>query len=148
MKIVINKCYGGFILSTKGRKTYAGLQGKRLFFYEPLRRMYRHGKDYLRKIPESEVNRFCPYEICYTTKDLGNVLHKYPDEKDIFSYDKNTCRYDPLFVQVIEKLGDAASDRPFSCLEVVEIPDDIECEIEEEDGMEWIVDKKTGREYY
>lgn len=47
------------------------------------------------------------------------------------------ARDDPHLVEVVERLGSAANTR-YSNLKVVEIPDDVEWQIEEYDGCEWI----------
>lgn len=49
-------------------------------------------------------------------------------------------RNDPDLVAVVEELGEAANGR-FSKLRVVEIPDGVEWQIEEYDGLEWIAEK-------
>lgn len=43
-------------------------------------------------------------------------------------------------VQVVETLG-AKANGPYSALKVVEIPDDVEWEIEEYDGSEWVAER-------
>ena len=44
-------------------------------------------------------------------------------------------RDDPDLINVVEKLGESANG-DFANLEIVEIPDDVEWEIDEYDGME------------
>ena len=43
-------------------------------------------------------------------------------------------------IQVVEELGEEANT-PASKLKIVEIPDDVEWEIEEYDGIEWVAEK-------
>jgi hypothetical protein len=49
-------------------------------------------------------------------------------------------RNNPILVEIVEQLGEAANTR-FSELKVVEIPDDVRWQIEEHDGNEWIAEK-------
>jgi hypothetical protein len=49
-------------------------------------------------------------------------------------------RDDPALVEVVERLGPAASG-PLARLVVVEIPDDVEWEIDDSNGMETIQEK-------
>lgn len=81
MKIVINKCCGGFGLSDKALEMYNMLANT-------------------------------------------NLEHAY-------DLDRN----DPILVHVVETLGDDA-DGKFARLRIVEIPDDINWEIAEYDGVE------------
>lgn len=53
-----------------------------------------------------------------------------------FTFDDNK-RTNPDLIKCIETLGERANGE-FACLEVVEIPDDINWEIEDYDGMEWV----------
>lgn len=49
-------------------------------------------------------------------------------------------RSDPDLVAVVESLGGLANGK-FAELKVVEIPDDVEWEINEYDGVEWVAEK-------
>ena len=49
-------------------------------------------------------------------------------------------RNDQYLVRVIEELGDDANGR-FSELKLVNIPDEVEWQIEEYDGLEWVAEK-------
>jgi hypothetical protein len=134
MKVVINKCYGGFGLSLKAQKEYLKLIGKEAFFY---------AKDYKAKTYTriEDLDGSCIFS--YTlTKDFGDSFGELSsDNYDKYGfYDGNIERDDPNLVAVVEKLGDESSGDCGS-LRVVEIPDDIEWEIDEYDGMESIEEK-------
>ena len=88
MKIVINKCYGGFSLSPAGTKRF---------------------------------------------RELGGKLAEYDEAS------RRSERNDPLLVQAVEELGEAA-DGTRAELKVVEIPDGVNWTIEEYDGREWIAE--------
>jgi hypothetical protein len=82
-----------------------------------------------------------------TEKELKSSLFVLYTKSPELSFENEFCfserdieRNDSLLVQVVEELGDLASGT-FSCLKVVEIPDNIEWEIEEYDGMEWVSEK-------
>ena len=47
------------------------------------------------------------------------------------------ARNDPKLVECVEKLGEEANDA-YAELKVVEIPDDVNWEIGEYDGLEWV----------
>lgn len=49
-------------------------------------------------------------------------------------------RADPDLISVFEEMGDLANGR-YSCLKIVEVPDDVEWEIDEYDGNEWVAEK-------
>ena len=87
MKVVINRCYGGFSLSEKAYE-YLG-------------------------IPWDEYGFKCR------------------DKED---------RTNLKLVECVEKLGEDANGT-FAELKVVDIPDGVEWEIEEYDGMEWVAEK-------
>ena len=108
MKLVLNKCYGGFSLSQKGVALYFELQGWTL-------------------VTEDEL-AFCP-------------MH-YKDKKSDknYWYDRNLKRNDPILLQVVETLGDEANGI-YAKLEVIEIPDDIDWEINDYDGYEYVEEK-------
>lgn len=62
--------------------------------------------------------------------DLYNSLS---DTKTDYAFEIE--RNDPILIQVIETLGDEANGR-FAKLDIIDIPDDVEWEISEYDGME------------
>jgi hypothetical protein len=85
MKIVINKCYGGFGLSDAAFTRYKN--------------------------------------------ESGNTEISYYD----------IPRADPILISIVEELGEDSYGQ-FSQLSIVEIPDGVEWEVEEYDGMEWIAE--------
>jgi len=124
MKIVINKCYGGFGLSDKAFERYLELKGikwvekDRCYFTIPI-------KEYDKKSEES-LKKYGDYR---GVNDKGYCLSVYDINRD-----------DPMLIKVVEELGEEANDI-FSNLEIVEIPDGVDWEIEEYDGMESIHEK-------
>ena len=132
-KVVINKCYGGFGLSILAIKEYLKLKGKEVYFYQM-------NNIYYQKISDSKDGMFVH---CFT-KDFGEKFY----DKDISNEDwdkysfssKNIERDDEDLVKVVKKLKDKANTM-CSNLKVVEIPEDIEWQIEEYDGNEWISEK-------
>jgi hypothetical protein len=141
MKLVINKCYGGFSLSPLAVKRMAELRGEECFFFKEKSRKY------------------TPITIEKAQKEFLWTAFKVKNPTDYFSYENFhslsiedkvklnqsyskvnlTCRpenrSDPLLVQTVEELGEKANG---SCaeLKIIEIPDGIEWEINEYDGME------------
>ena len=135
MKVVINTCYGGFGLSPLGVKAYLQRKGKDAFFYEQTKYSFqKDGVDEYTKVEASSHNK--SRMIYTTTKDLGEKFNKFPDYEAHFSY-YEIERNDVDLVAVVEELKDKANG---SCakLKVVVIPDDIEWEIDEYDGMEHV----------
>jgi hypothetical protein len=126
MKVVINKCFGGFNLSYKAMMRYAELKGIKLYAFKDVI----NGKD-IRHEPwdGKEDALFCHYS---TSPDPGKINDCYFSGHDI-------DRDDPLLVQVVEEMGDEASGR-YAALEIVEVPDDIEWHVEEYHGNEHIAE--------
>jgi hypothetical protein len=56
------------------------------------------------------------------------------------TYGRDITRNNPILVEIVEQLGEAA-DGGFAELKVVEIPDDVKWQIEEYDGNEWVAEK-------
>ena len=143
MKVVVNRCFGGF-----------GLSGAA---YEKLAQW---GVP-VRKYVEQE----CGEDGCYNSppENEGEVIFDrdltLPGENDshdrlYWAYKESascvTRRYwdgwtrenraHPLVVRAVEELGEAANG-DFAELEVVEIPDGIEWEIDEYDGSERVAER-------
>jgi len=125
MKIVINRCYGGFSLSHEGILAYAKRKGLKLWWQE----------DY-EKVQVGEYGRAQlsggPFCVHYVTANP-------PTDDDYFS-ERDLDRDDPDLITVVKKLGERANG---SCakLEIIEIPDGVKYEIEEYDGIEWVAEK-------
>ena len=114
MKIVINKCYGGFGLSIKAIKRYLELCGKECFVYKE-----EYPTKVFTKIPLEDCKHMSEIIL---TKDYGDAFtgNWKLFEKDYF-YDGNLERTDLNLVKVVEELGKEANNWA-SELRVVEIP--------------------------
>jgi len=146
MKIVKNSCFGGFGLSPLAVKRLAELQGKECYFF-----LVDLKTDEWKEISEEEAASSLLWNA-FSVKKPESFL---PEEKrdadgscktynEAFEKIELTAspedRTNPLLVQVVEELGVKASGISAK-LKVVEIPDDIEWEIDDYDGMETIREK-------
>lgn len=62
-----------------------------------------------------------------------------PDEDEGWWY-MNIERDDPYLVQIVREMGADANGK-YALLKIVEIPEDVEWEIGEYDGREWVAEK-------
>ena len=142
-KIVINKCHGGFGLSYEGVMYYAKLKGIKLYAYVKkweddlyAGKPYNPSDETIIPFEERKSKRKLPVIHYATKKGLKNIkeLNEYYwSEFDI-------KRDDPALVKTVEDLGEKANGR-FAELKIVEIPDDVEWEITEYDGLEQVEEK-------
>lgn len=58
----------------------------------------------------------------------------------VTTYERDIARNNPILVEIVEQLGEAA-DGGFAKLKFVEIPDDVQWQIDEYDGNEWVAEK-------
>lgn len=72
------------------------------------------------------------------SKPARDLYMRYTEKNTFNLY--NMDRSDPFLIQVVEEMGKDA-DSNFSALKIVEIPDDIDWEIQDYDGMEWVAEK-------
>jgi hypothetical protein len=127
MKVVINGDYGGFGLSEETIDRYIELAGLKL---------YKH--------KDAEWNSTSYYTVPYDEyekvhredKKTGN----YRDSNALCWTHYDIARNDPILVQVVEEMGEKVNS-VYSSLKVVDIPDDIEWQIEEYDGWEHVAEK-------
>ena len=110
-EIVINRCYGGFSLSRKA--------------FLRLRELGQ--KDALEEPDWGE-----PWG------DGSGV--REPFGGSIGSFCRDIARNDPLLTQVVKEL-DADANGSCAELRIIEIPNGVEWQIEEYDGLEWIAEK-------
>jgi hypothetical protein len=120
MKMVINKCYGGFGLSHEGVMRYAELKGITLYYEND-----GFTSSYY-TIPVDEFHKL--HAESKKTQDFSKINSVY-----FCSYDMP--RTDPDLIQVVEELGEKANG-DFAELKVVDIPDGVGWEIDDYDGIE------------
>lgn len=116
-KVVINRCYGGFGLSEEAFERLLEAKGVP---YE--------------KVKEKNVTIYGP--------DYYHAGHAGDKDFYISSYEFHSWekRSDQDLVRIVEELGEKSWGR-FAELKVVEIPDDVEFDIGEYDGIEWVAEK-------
>ena len=132
MELVINRCYGGFGLSQLAVREYLKRKGKECFAYND--ENIGSGKLY-RQTKIENANIFS----IYTTKDFGETT-TWEEIQEYYFYPRNIDRTDLDLIDVVKKLGNKANGR-YSELKIVEIPDGIEWEISEYDGLETVEEK-------
>ena len=69
-----------------------------------------------------------------------SIFYKDSVAKENYFDDREIPRNDPILVEVVEKLGDAAYGFAAN-LKTVEIPEDVDWYVEENDGLEWVSEK-------
>lgn len=138
MKIILNKCFGGFGLSALAYLEYAKKKNVNIYCYK-----YSYSKNlYLRKCGQKDI--IANNVDYYFTKDYGDVIanNKQIDWATHFYIDKDSSREDLDLINIVETLGEKANGR-YACLEVVEIPDTLKNNymIDEYDGIETLHQK-------
>ena len=127
MKVVKNSCYGGFSLSHKAVMRYAELIGKTLYAFVDNR-----GTDLTKVIPYTSKTKPMLGLIYYCTTEEYNDDNSF-NPRDIYRADKH-------LVKVVEELGKKANGIHAELI-VVKIPNNVEWEIDNYDGMETIHEK-------
>lgn len=148
MKVVINTCYGGFSLSAKAVKRMAEIQGRPCYFfksnlrgpYEPLKEAEADNEFIWVAFDIPNPNKVLKKqdnwsEMSQEERQASNALYKKHDLTN-----RPQDRADKVLVSVVEELGDKANGR-CADLKVVEIPDGVEYEIDEYDGLEHVAEK-------
>lgn len=127
MKVILNKCYGGFGLSPVATMMYAKKKGVVLYPYNS------YGANALKFI--KDIGN-CDRVDYFFTKDYGDkVRRSCIDWTTLWYPDKNEMREDLDLIQIVEELGEKA-DGWCSKLKVVEIPDTLSYVIDYYDGIE------------
>ena len=135
MKVVINKCYGGFGLSREGMVRYAELKGIPLYPEED-----KYGNFTYWKTPkETRLDLILDESRSWADMPIEKRQEFNRRYSEQTLYDREIKRDDPALVQVVEELGEKANDQ-FAELKIVDIPDGVNWEVEEYDGNEWIAE--------
>jgi hypothetical protein len=134
MKVVINACYGGFGLSYEGVMDYARRKGIKLYAFVD---------DGAWDLAKPKV----PYDGTGAPPPGLGVLYyltvpRWADREHEGAWwsERGPDRSDPALVATVESLGARAGGR-FAELKVVEIPDGVEYDVEEYDGLEWVAER-------
>ena len=135
MKIAINTCFGGFSLSDKAIEMVMKRKGLECFRYKQSKYSFKDGKNEYKKCTASDIQDDSGLFLYYHTTDLGDVVEGLPNESHW--YYGNLERTDEDLIAVIEELGSDADGR-FGDLKIVDIPDGVDWEIDEYDGVETI----------
>jgi hypothetical protein len=133
MKVVINRCYGGFGISHEGMMRLFEIKGQKVW-------------------PELDDGNYWKYWTYWTVSPEDRPESKEGDafyamsmedrraynkvQSELTVYYRDIPRNDPALVQMVEELGSDKASGKHSELVVVEIPDDVAWEISEYDGME------------
>lgn len=131
MKIVINGCFGGFSLSEAAVLAYAARKGISIWIEKGTRSW---GNTYW-TVPNPPKRPENFYDLSIEERQAYNDAYRAASFND-----REIARNDPDLVAVVEELGRAASGS-LASLYVVEIPDDVDWEIEEYDGVEHVAEK-------
>jgi hypothetical protein len=138
MKVVINRCYGGFGLSHEAVMRYFEIKG--IIVYPEQEKGIGSWKFWTYwlvkpedRIESKEGEAF--YAMSMEDRRAYNQAHS-----DQNVYPRDIERHDPALIQVVEEMGDKASG-DHAELKVVEIPDDVNYIVEEYDGLEHIAEE-------
>ena len=131
MKVILNKCFGGFELSPIAKMMYAEKKGIVLY---PYCHNYRGimGYNYVADVTKAEKVDYFFTEYFgdkVTKNDINWETYYYPDKEDI--------REDSDLIAIVEELGEKANGW-CSELVVVDIPDELAGKyvIDDYDGIE------------
>ena len=135
--VVINAQHGGFSLSNEAVARYLEIKGISCWS-EPNEKFSSIVVHWL-VAPEHRVGE--PDSDTWANMSQSQRQHHNQLYKRQTFQDRDLDRDDPVLVQVVRELGpDRASGRHAS-LKIVEIPADVEWEIDEYDGQEWVAEK-------
>lgn len=149
MKIVVNHCYGGFSLSAKAVFELAKLKGKKCYFFK-----FDFKSKAYTKLSMEQANKACMFDAFSVSNPSEYLKYKKEwhemtmEEKQEYNEkyrsidlsDRPDDRTDKDLISVVEKLGKEANGN-CAKLSIVEIPDDVDWEIDEYDGREHVAEK-------
>lgn len=142
MKIVINAKFGGFGLSHKAVMRYAEIKEIKLHAWlddiilkhNPEATLETAMVVHYATVPKEQYDKFSKQWHKADMKDRGDL-----GNGGYFS-DRDIERTDLVLIQIVKELGKDVNGRCAN-LEVIEIPDDVDWEIQEYDGLEHVAEK-------
>lgn len=146
MKVAINACHGGFSLSPEATLRLYAMGCTEIAthvdeYWPPAEREAEAVK-YSTMGYRANLEKWREYLKQGPTRKRESLFLTVfsPDEQYVLNAGRDLKRDHPMLLQVIEEMGEAA-DGACASLRIVEIPDDVEWEIEEYDGSEWVAEK-------
>lgn len=141
-RIVINRCYGGFGLSIAAILAIAARKDQPVYFYIT---DYDSGNGEYgsRTCKRIETDEQAERALCFYTvgQDLGDVCSEVAiNAATHLNFDSSIDRADPALVAVVEELGEQSWGK-FAELKIVEIPDGVNWEVSDYDGMESVEER-------
>lgn len=136
-KVVINACHGGFGLSHEAILAYLAKCGTPV--WAEVNKRFGGLIPFIYYLVPPEQRLAGEPEDWHNMTLAQRAAHNAAYSRTVFS-DRDVARDDPYLVQVIEELGARANGR-HAKLKVVEIPADVDWEIDEYDGDETIAEK-------
>jgi len=132
MKVVINKCYGGFGLSHEAMLRYAEIKGITVY---PDKSEYGFETYYTVPAEQRTPSVDNWYEL--PIEERQRLNEQWRSEQ---LYDRDIPRNDDALVQVVKELGSKKASGRVAELKIVNIPDGINWEVDEYDGLETVVE--------
>lgn len=146
MKILVNKCYGGFGVTVEVIKELVKMGSDAIesetpkSYYGGENENYKGAKDWEQEWNEdfkgykSIGDGFLAHERGYNIYKDG-IIHNLKSRYD------NELRTNKDLIAVVESIGVEKASDTFAKLAIVDVPDDIEWEIDDYDGMETVREK-------
>ena len=133
MEIVINRCFGGYGLSAECIVDVLKRKGRQGYIYEQTKYKYADGINQYKKITKDTKKSM---SAVVSDVDCGSVVEDVWKSGNIIISDSFE-RTDKDLIDSIKNLGDKANGSCAS-LSIIEIPDNIEYNITDYDGVETI----------
>jgi hypothetical protein len=143
MKVVINRCFGGFSLSKEACQRYWDIKGQQVWIEDDTK-FLSFGLFTVWLVPPEDRLESKEGEAFYSMSMEERKAYNEKHSEQTWYY-RELDRNDPILVQMVEENSELYSGR---CAElaVVEIPDGVDYEIEEYDGREHVAE--THRTWY
>lgn len=136
MKIVINTTYGGFGLSDACTEELAVLKGHKAYKYT----FDNRGLSLHRCHEETYAYCSCRFLLDVDQEEIDRETAKRHHFESLF--EGNEMRTDPDLISLIEKNGTQWASGDYAELKIIEIPDDVDWVIGEDEGKEWVEEKR------
>lgn len=143
-KIVINTQFGGFGLSHEAIMEYAKLKGITLYAWPDEISEKEYGKglplDKYFLVHYTTVPREEYVKITDEERQKPAVVGRYAKSSKLYFSERDIPRDDADLIKIVSTMKKKANGE-FATLKIVRIPDNIEWEIEEYDGLETVAEK-------